>query len=110
MISAVSERFDGSGYPDGLSGGADPDRGRVLRVCIAFAAMTRSGRTGRRAVRGRRWELRRRESDFDPGVVEALAADLAEEGTFAEPESPRVSQAPPAADPLAVAPAQPAAE
>ena len=37
------ERFDGSGYPDGLSGEAIPLACRILHVADAFDAMT-SGR------------------------------------------------------------------
>jgi HD-GYP domain-containing protein (c-di-GMP phosphodiesterase class II) len=110
-IAAVSERFDGSGYPEGLSGEDIPVGARIIRVCVAFAAITskrpyRQPRSQGEALT----ELQHGAgSEFDPRVVEALVADLAEEGTFAT-ESPAVSQAPPAADPLAVAPAQPAAE
>ena len=34
------ERFDGSGYPFGLSGGDIPEEGRLMAVCDAFDAMT----------------------------------------------------------------------
>jgi HD-GYP domain-containing protein (c-di-GMP phosphodiesterase class II) len=110
-IAAVSERFDGSGYPEGLSGEDIPVGARVIRVCVAFAAMTskrpyRQPRSQGEALA----ELQHGAgSEFDPRVVEALAADLAEEGTFAT-ESPAASQAPPAADPVAAAPARPAPE
>jgi HD-GYP domain-containing protein (c-di-GMP phosphodiesterase class II) len=110
-IAAVSERFDGSGYPEGLSGEDIPVGARIIRVCVAFAAMTSKRPYRRPRSQGEALaELQNGAgSEFDPRVVEALAADLAEEGTFAT-ESPAASPAPPAADPLAVAPAQPAAE
>ncbi|AOM84049.1 HD-GYP domain-containing protein [Salisediminibacterium beveridgei] len=34
------ERFDGNGYPDGLSGSAIPEFGRIIAVADAFDAMT----------------------------------------------------------------------
>jgi diguanylate cyclase (GGDEF)-like protein len=43
------EHFDGSGYPDGLSGEAIPLACRILHVAVAFTAMT-SERTYRRAL------------------------------------------------------------
>jgi HD-GYP domain-containing protein (c-di-GMP phosphodiesterase class II) len=96
-IAAVSERFDGSGYPEGLSGEGIPVGARIIRVCVAFAAMTskrpyRQPRSQGEALA----ELQRSAgSEFDPRVVEALATDLAEEGTFAT-ESSTAAQAPPA--------------
>ncbi len=104
-IAAVSERFDGSGYPEGLSGEDIPVGARIIRVCVAFAAMTskrpyRQPRTQGEALT----ELQHGAgTEFDPRVVEALVADLAEEGTFATESSTPVDQ-------VAVAPAQPAPE
>lgn len=104
-IAAVSERFDGSGYPEELSGEDIPVGARIIRVCVAFAAMTskrpyRQPRSQGEALT----ELQNGAgSEFDPRVVEALAADLAEEGTFA-------TESPAPADPVAVAPAEPAPE
>ena len=43
------ERFDGSGYPDGLSGDAIPQACRILHVADAFDAMI-SGRPYRRPM------------------------------------------------------------
>ena len=40
MISVVSERYDGSGDPDGLVAEQIPIGARILRVCIALAALT----------------------------------------------------------------------
>jgi GGDEF domain-containing protein len=81
MISAVSERYDGSGYPDGLVAEQIPVGARILRVCIAYAALTaerpyRQARSREEALE----ELRAGAgTDYDPVVVEALAADLTEE-------------------------------
>lgn len=81
MIVAVSERYDGSGHPNGLSGEEIPIGARILRVCVAFAAMTaerpyRVARSPEEALE----ELRREAgSHYDPAVVAALAADTEEE-------------------------------
>jgi putative nucleotidyltransferase with HDIG domain len=69
------ERWDGCGYPDGLSGEAIPLGARVLAVADAFDAMT-AGRAYRKPcgmpeALGR---LRRESGQqFDPAVVDALA-------------------------------------
>jgi HD-GYP domain-containing protein (c-di-GMP phosphodiesterase class II) len=68
------EHFDGSGYPDGLSGGGIPLASRILLVADAFDAMT-SDRPYRDAL-SREAALRELEehagSQFDPGCVELL--------------------------------------
>jgi HD-GYP domain-containing protein (c-di-GMP phosphodiesterase class II) len=43
------ERWDGSGYPDGLSGARIPLASRIIAVCDSFNAMT-SDRPYRRAM------------------------------------------------------------
>jgi HD-GYP domain-containing protein (c-di-GMP phosphodiesterase class II) len=70
------ERWDGGGYPVGLSGDAIPIEARVLAVADAFDAMT-SGRPYRRA-----YSVERALSEihgcagtqFDPDVAEAFLA------------------------------------
>jgi HD-GYP domain-containing protein (c-di-GMP phosphodiesterase class II) len=81
LIRSSAEHFDGTGYPDGLAGESIPLGARVIAVSVAFAAMT-GPRPYREAVDPGEAlaELRRNSgSQFDPRVVEALAADLAEE-------------------------------
>jgi diguanylate cyclase (GGDEF)-like protein len=81
LVRASSEHFDGSGHPDGLTGEAIPLGARIIAVAVAFAAMT-AARPYRAAgsVDEALFELRRcAGTQFDPHVVEALAADLAEE-------------------------------
>ncbi|MEW5912080.1 MAG: HD domain-containing phosphohydrolase [Thermodesulfobacteriota bacterium] len=77
------ERFDGSGYPDGLQGEAIPLAVRLVTVCDAFDAMT-SDRPYRRTL-GLRESLRRLEagsgSQFDPQVVESFVK-MVREGRF----------------------------
>jgi putative nucleotidyltransferase with HDIG domain len=68
------ERFDGSGYPDGLAGEAIPLEARVLAVAEAFGAMT-DDRAYRKALplADAIAELETGAgSQFDPQVVEAF--------------------------------------
>jgi HD-GYP domain-containing protein (c-di-GMP phosphodiesterase class II) len=49
MVRHQSERYDGTGYPDRLSGEAIPLGSRILAVAIRFSAMTKP-RADRRAL------------------------------------------------------------
>jgi len=72
------ERFDGSGYPDGLVGDQIPMLSRVLAVLDSYSAMT-SDRPFRRAMSrdDAVKELRaHRGSQFDPAVVEMFLKAL----------------------------------
>jgi putative nucleotidyltransferase with HDIG domain len=74
------ERWDGSGYPDGLPGEQIPLGARIIFVADAYDAMT-SERVYRRRIGSDQAvaELQRcAGSQFDPDVVEAFAAELAE--------------------------------
>lgn len=74
VVVAHHERFDGKGYPDGLSGKDIPLGARIFAVADAFDAMT-SDRPYRKALP---WEEAREEiirhsgDQFDPAVVEAF--------------------------------------
>src|SRR5215210_4026276 len=84
------ERWDGSGYPDGLPGDQIPLGARIIFVADAYDAMT-SERVYRRRVPRLQAiaELERcAGTQFDPGIVSALAAELEEEA-----EPPRVAVA-----------------
>ena len=78
IVRASHERWDGSGYPDGLKGEAIPLPARIIAACDAFHAMT-SDRPYQPAVPEREAlaELRRcAGTHFDPTVVEVLCAEV----------------------------------
>jgi putative nucleotidyltransferase with HDIG domain len=79
------ERFDGQGYPYGLSGYQIPLAARVLAVADAFDAMTsaRCYRSGISAERAAREIVRCAGQDFDPRVVSALTTVAARRGQAA---------------------------
>jgi HD-GYP domain-containing protein (c-di-GMP phosphodiesterase class II) len=74
IVRASHERWDGTGYPDGLAGEAIPLASRIVSACDAFNAMT-TDRPYRRALP---LEIARAElascagTQFDPAVVTAL--------------------------------------
>lgn len=74
IVRAHHERFDGTGYPDGLAGEEIPLGARIVAVADAFDAMT-SDRPYRAAL-GRRQALARlrraRGSQLDPDVVDVF--------------------------------------
>jgi diguanylate cyclase (GGDEF)-like protein/putative nucleotidyltransferase with HDIG domain len=81
------ERWDGSGYPDGLSGEGIPLGARIIFVADAYDAMI-SERVYRRRVSPEEAiaELDRcAGTQFDPSVVAALAEELALDAGPAEP-------------------------
>jgi len=87
IIRHERERFDGAGYPDGLSGDRIPLAARVLLACQAWVAMT-SPRPWRPELdfSAARAELERAGgSQLDPRVVAALLAELDAENAPAEP-------------------------
>jgi putative nucleotidyltransferase with HDIG domain len=75
VVRATHERWDGDGYPDGLSGQAIPFAARVVFAADAYDAMTTS-RPYRRALPAAAAvkELRRGAgTQFDPQIAERLA-------------------------------------
>ena len=75
------ERWDGTGYPDGLAGEEIPLASRIVLACDAWHAMT-SDRPYRRAMSRPRAiaELRRcAGTQFDPSVIDALLSVLADD-------------------------------
>jgi two-component system, cell cycle response regulator len=80
IVRSTHERYDGSGYPDGLRGEGIPLGSRIVAVCDAYEAMVsdrpyRPALTPDEAVA----ELHRQAgSQFDPYVVEVFADALDE--------------------------------
>jgi HD-GYP domain-containing protein (c-di-GMP phosphodiesterase class II) len=78
LVRSSHERFDGTGYPDGLTGDLIPLGSRIITACHTLGSLV-SGRPYRRAMtvdqalvelvggRGRR---------FDPKVVEAVLEEV----------------------------------
>lgn len=68
------ERWDGMGYPDGLSGAAIPIEGRVIAIADTLDAMTtdRSYRSALRFSAAREEIARLSNRQFDPAIVDAM--------------------------------------
>ena len=82
MVLYHHERYDGSGYPEGLKGEAIPLGARIIAVCDAFKAIT-SERSYRRKMSREQAcrELQRcAGTQFDPVVVKLLVDVIAETG------------------------------
>lgn len=79
IVRAHHERWDGAGYPDGLSGDAIPLLGRIIATCDAFVAIAsdRPHRQGMGAEAALALVAKQSGSQFDPATVDALAASLA---------------------------------
>ena len=79
MIRAEHERWDGTGYPDGLAGEEIPLASRITLTCDAYSAMI-TDRPYRKAMSKEkaRAELSANSgTQFDPSVVDALLKELA---------------------------------
>jgi len=80
LVRSSHERWDGSGYPDGMAGESIPLGARIVAVCDAFDAMT----TKRSYTRPKTPEQAIAElcrvsgAQFDPQVVETFVAAWAE--------------------------------
>ena len=80
LVRWSHERVDGAGYPDALAGDEVPLGARIIAVCDAFDAMT-SDRPYRRAMPADQAVaelLRHAGTQFDPEVIAAFRAELAE--------------------------------
>jgi HD-GYP domain-containing protein (c-di-GMP phosphodiesterase class II) len=79
MIRHQGERYDGGGYPEGLSGEAIPVGARILAVAQRFSAMTEP-RAGRRAMSVVSGALERLDREagaaLDPTVVSAFLSAM----------------------------------
>jgi len=95
LVRSSHERWDGEGYPDGLTGNEIPLGARVVAVCDAFDAMT-TNRPYRQRVNepAALAELQAcAGTQFDPQVVDAFARVLTREMTAAT-ETLRTSVSP----------------
>ncbi|MEA3254063.1 MAG: HD domain-containing protein, partial [Chloroflexota bacterium] len=84
------EKWDGTGYPEGLKGEAIPLDARILAIADAFAAMT-SARPYRDVIGSEEVLKRLRQGagkQFDPALVEVLIG-IVEAGFSAEAEASR---------------------
>ncbi len=89
IVRHEHERWDGNGYPDGISGDAIPIGSRIILACDAYHAMT-SDRPYRKAMsHGEALrELRKSAgTQFDPQVVEALLGCLYGDRSLAAPDA-----------------------
>jgi two-component system cell cycle response regulator len=79
IVRASHERWDGTGYVDGLAGENIPLAARIIAVCDAFKAMTSARPYGKpMPVDVALAELHRSSgTQFDPAVVSAFAATVA---------------------------------
>jgi two-component system, cell cycle response regulator len=76
IVRSTHERWDGTGYPDGLAGAESPLGARIICVCDAFDAMTSERSYSQALTREEalRELFRCSGTQFDPTVVEAFAA------------------------------------
>jgi putative nucleotidyltransferase with HDIG domain len=81
IVRASHERWDGSGYPDGLEGEEIPIEARIVSCCDAFNAMTttRSYRTALSTDVALEEVRRNAGTQFDPDIA-AVLVRLIEEG------------------------------
>jgi HD-GYP domain-containing protein (c-di-GMP phosphodiesterase class II) len=86
LVRSSHERFDGTGYPDGLARNEIPLGARIIAVCDAYDSIIRdrpyrAARSGAEAI----GELRRcAGAQFDPEVVDAFCRVIAEESGRAQ--------------------------
>ncbi len=78
------ERYDGSGYPDGLAGPAIPEEARIIAVADAYDAMSSqrnySGVMKQKKVRD---EIERgKGTQFDPEIADILLAMIDEDTNY----------------------------
>jgi HD-GYP domain-containing protein (c-di-GMP phosphodiesterase class II) len=90
VVRSCHERWDGTGYPDGLAGEEIPLQARIVFVCDAWNAMTtdRSYRPAMSQEEAMTELITNAGTQFDPDIVAALAKVI-EEG---EPESRSVDE------------------
>ncbi|HEV8424183.1 MAG TPA: HD domain-containing phosphohydrolase [Actinomycetes bacterium] len=100
LVRSTHERFDGSGYPDGLAGEQIPLGAQIIAVCDAFTAMTSPrAHAPQRTVPEAIAELRNcAGTQFDPAVVDAFSELIVELVWPPEPSTATASRADPVRD------------
>jgi diguanylate cyclase len=80
IVRHCHENWDGTGYPDGLTGEAIPIESRIIRVCDSFHAMTADRPYRARLPRAEALQRLRdgAGTQFDPQIVAALLRLLSE--------------------------------
>lgn len=99
-VRSHHEAFNGSGYPDGLSGEEIPFMGRLLAVPVCFAAMT-TDRPYRKLLSRERalQEIKNgRGTQFDPAMVDAFLRVMSKIEAAPNAAAPATAQTIPAAD------------
>ncbi len=88
MIRYHHERWDGKGYPDGLSGSAIPLLSRIISIVDTYDAMVndRSYRKGRTPEQAQEEIRRCAGTQFDPSLAQEFLAMLAENPDIANGE------------------------
>ncbi|MGX8706825.1 MAG: HD-GYP domain-containing protein [bacterium] len=78
------ERFDGRGYPDGLTGHAIPEEARIIAVADAYDAMTsnRSYRKGMEQQKVREQIERGKGTQFDPRFADIMLQMIDEDTDY----------------------------
>jgi putative nucleotidyltransferase with HDIG domain len=76
VVRSHHERWDGSGYPDGLEGDATPVAARIFAIADTLDALTtdRPYRRGRSFAEARVIIAEARGTQFDPAMADAFAA------------------------------------
>jgi len=74
------EKFDGTGYPCGLSGTEIPLEGRIAAVADVFDGLTSDGMSGQAwsLDASVAWMTRERGRHFDPEVIDAFLSSMDE--------------------------------
>jgi two-component system, cell cycle response regulator len=95
LVRSSHERYDGTGYPDGIAGTRIPLGARIITACDAYHSMTSRRRYG--SVLGAEAalaELRRCAGrQFDPRVVDVMCAVLCTDDGASFPHEDRVPAA-----------------
>jgi HD-GYP domain-containing protein (c-di-GMP phosphodiesterase class II) len=95
IVRSSHEKWDGSGYPDGLAGDAIPVESSIVSCCDAFNAMTtdRSYRAAMSLDEAIEELQAHAGTQFSPDVVEALMRVLRADPLAAGARGPRVAAA-----------------